>query len=449
MKSVQILADVFSLPNIFEGKILSIKMKFKRASGKIHLWLGLVSGLVVFVVSVTGCTYVFEKELKQFFYKERLVIERQNASKKLPVSVLVDRAEALFDHNIKAYSLVVPTSKNETLQVHFYKWLSIDKTGLWTWYGQEQEYYYIAYMNPYNGQLVYLENTKWEFFNVVEAIHKSLLLGPIGNRIIAVNVLIFLILLITGMVLWWPKNRKAFKARTWFRWKSSTKWRRKNYDLHNIPGFYILFFALIISITGLSWSFDWMNQSVQWVANGGKVKPTGYKEVQSNFKNTIVKKPVDKIVAGLFEDYPRALHYHFFYPRDSLGTFWSFVDYGSSTQWSMISHDRYSIQKLDEYSLSDLNNGEVVEWLNYDIHTGRVFGLFGKILVFLVGLTSASLPITGFLIWWGRRRKKYREPTTKKYPELTLVSKAQKSFAENDGVVYMNLKGKHDTPQKS
>jgi len=43
--------------------------------------------------------------------------------------------------------------------------------------------------------------------------------------------------------------------------------------------------------------------------------------------------------------------------------------------------------------------------LNYDIHTGAVFGIAGKIFAFLISLLIASLPITGCYIWWGRNRK--------------------------------------------
>jgi uncharacterized iron-regulated membrane protein len=41
----------------------------------------------------------------------------------------------------------------------------------------------------------------------------------------------------------------------------------------------------------------------------------------------------------------------------------------------------------------------------FGIHTGSIFGIFGKIIVFLAVLIAAGLPITGFLIWY---RKKYR-----------------------------------------
>ena len=46
--------------------------------------------------------------------------------------------------------------------------------------------------------------------------------------------------------------------------------------------------------------------------------------------------------------------------------------------------------------------------MNYDLHTGQILGFGGKIVAFLGSLISASLPITGTIIWWGRRNKTKR-----------------------------------------
>jgi len=43
---------------------------------------------------------------------------------------------------------------------------------------------------------------------------------------------------------------------------------------------------------------------------------------------------------------------------------------------------------------------------NYDIHVGSIFGLPTKIIAFIVSLLCASLPVTGFMIWYGRNKKK-------------------------------------------
>ena len=55
--------------------------------------------------------------------------------------------------------------------------------------------------------------------------------------------------------------------------------------------------------------------------------------------------------------------------------------------------------------------------MNYDIHVGAVLGLPGKILAFFASLIAASLPVTGFVIWWGRRKKSKAKPVDKEIAE--------------------------------
>jgi uncharacterized iron-regulated membrane protein len=71
-------------------------------------------------------------------------------------------------------------------------------------------------------------------------------------------------MLISGIILWWPKNKKARKQRFWFQWKNIKSWRRKNYDLHSILGFYASFFALILTLTGLFYAFFFVQASLYY-----------------------------------------------------------------------------------------------------------------------------------------------------------------------------------------
>jgi len=56
---------------------------------------------------------------------------------------------------------------------------------------------------------------------------------------------------------------------------------------------------------------------------------------------------------------------------------------------------------------SEASWGDKLYRMTYDIHVGSILGLPGRILVFLVSLVVASLPITGYIIWWKKRRKKH------------------------------------------
>jgi uncharacterized iron-regulated membrane protein len=72
---------------------------------------------------------------------------------------------------------------------------------------------------------------------------------------------------------------------------------------------------------------------------------------------------------------------------------------------SGFSFDRYSGKLLNFIPYSSKSPGAKLNALNYDIHTGQVAGFFGKIIAFLVSLISASLPITGLILYLGKKYK--------------------------------------------
>lgn len=82
------------------------------------------------------------------------------------------------------------------------------------------------------------------------------------------------------------------------------------------------------------------------------------------------------------------------------GTYWK-TDYRYFDQYTLEEKEvNHIFGKYDNAAISDK-----LMRMNYDIHTGAVFGLAGKIFAFLVSLLISSLPITGFYIWWGRNKK--------------------------------------------
>ncbi len=72
----------------------------------------------------------------------------------------------------------------------------------------------------------------------------------------------------------------------------------------------------------------------------------------------------------------------------------------------MLVFDKYSGKLLSNKPHAKLSTAEKYSNANYDIHTGSYFGLFGKIIWFIAGLICTSLPVTGFLVWWGKQKKK-------------------------------------------
>lgn len=383
-------------------------MTFKKLILKIHLWLGLGSGLIIFILGITGCIYVFDEELRPIFYHNSYYADEIKAEKK-PLSSLLAIAQNAIGKDKPITDIRMKNKKDATVQFFTYK-NNENKNAIWYW--DTHEYSYIVAVNPYSGKVQEVKNTTTEFFEVIVWLHWSLLLtNDIGQPIVGIAVLIFVISLLTGLVLWWPKNKSAAKQRFWFKWKNTTQWKRKNYDLHNILGFYSIVFALLIAFTGLVWAFDWFEDTVKWTANGGETIKNEREEIKSDVSKMaqFPVKPVDKIYATIVQKYPHAKYYQISMPEDSVSSQFVYVENDGSFEKTSIDFDQYSGKLLQTKNFSDKSNGDKIRSLNYDIHSGAILGLPGKILAFFASFICASLPVTGFYIWWGRNNKKAKK----------------------------------------
>src|SRR5690606_23028251 len=111
-----------------------------------------------------------------------------------------------------------------------------------------------------------------EFFMFFFKMHRWMLLeDSVGRPIVGIATLIFVILSITGIILWIPKKYKGWKSlKPGFKIKFSANWKRINHDLHNALGIYSVLLILIMAFTGLCWSFEWYKDGLSGVL-GAKV----------------------------------------------------------------------------------------------------------------------------------------------------------------------------------
>lgn len=381
-------------------------MPLKKTILRIHSWLGLMSGLVVFILGVTGCIYAFIDEVKPVVYRQYMFVDVPAGARRLPMDVILDKARSAVG---KAYSLQlaeVPVAANRSVS---FRTLKVNPDGLL--YTSYMEYFYRIYVDPYTGAILKVENTKWEFFNTVVNLHINLLLGPkIGGTIVNWSVIVFVVMLISGMVLWWPSNKAAAKQRFSFKWKVSTKWKRKNYDLHNILGFYAMIVLLVIAITGLVISYSWVSNSIQWIANGGKA--TIPRAAVFSDTTRPGRYSLQQILADAVLKAPEGTTFFVSIPKNEKAAVSVFARRDGKPLYKGVrmQYDQHSGKMLTRIGFAKMGNGERINAMNYDIHVGAILGIPGKILAFLASLIAASLPVTGFYIWWGRRNKKQAAP---------------------------------------
>lgn len=365
----------------------------KKLIGQLHLWLGLSSGIIVFIIAITGCLYAFQEEIQNITEEYRFVKKENKPF--LPPSQL----EEIAKKELPGKAL------------HAIKYNGNEKSAEAIFFHYEPTYYYIVYLNPYSGKVMETANMDEGFFRFILDGHFYLWLPPeIGQPVVASATLIFLTLLLSGLYLWFPRNKNATKQRFSFKWKESTKWKRKNYDLHNITGFYILLIALIFAITGLVWGFQWFAYSY-YTALGGE-KSLIYQDPVSVKKTVATSNAVDKIWALMQKEYPTAKSIEVHPPENDSTAIAANANPEEGTFWKMDYRyfDQYTLEEKEVTHIygkyGNANNADKLMRMNYDLHTGAIFGLAGKIFAFSISLLIATLPISGFYIWWGRNRKK-------------------------------------------
>lgn len=386
--------------------------------GKIHLWLGLTSGLVVFVVAITGCIYAFQEEIQNVTQPYRFVQQRDLAL--IPPSDLKAIAEKEVPQ--KKIHAVLYADAGKAAQVIFFNF-------------EPDYYYYLVYLDPYTGEVLKVKDMEADFFEFILDGHFYLWFPPeIGQPLAATSTLIFVVMLITGMILWWPKNKKGARQKFTIKWNA--RWRRKNYDLHNVLGFYISWVAIILALTGLVWGFQWFATSVHTIAGGEKsllyTEPVS--DTTATYNNSIAA--IDKVWRLMRKEYPAAEMIEVHIPETAYSPIAASANADGKTYWQTDYRyfDQYTLKELSVDHIygryAEADAADKLLRMNYDIHVGAILGLPGKILVFCASLLCASLPVTGVCIWWGRRNKK--EISLRKKSEKRLLRYARK---QEDSVV--------------
>jgi len=367
-------------------------MHFKKIIRKVHLILGLSSGIIVFILGITGCILAFEVEIRNLTEPYRFV----NPSNKtvLPPSALKTIAETTLVSK-KAVSIEYPGNAKAAI-ASFY----------------DETHYERTYLNPYSGEVLKHKNMTKDFFRFILDGHFYLWLpNNIGQPIAESATLVFLILMITGLILWWPKNKAARKQRFSVKW--NVRWRRRNYDLHNVLGFYMTWVAIFIAITGLVFGFQWFAKSAFWISSGGKNWIEHQNPVSDTTKTTVLVNMADRFWQHHQATVKQSESLGIFFATKKTDPLILVVNHKPGTYYNsdFYHYDQYTGIKLPATGsyAGKFKNAPVADKIvrmNYDMHVGAILGLPGKILAFFASLLAASLPITGFIMWWGRRKKK-------------------------------------------
>ncbi len=256
-----------------------------------------------------------------------------------------------------------------------------------------------VFVNPYTGGIMGDRQRETALFSRILDLHYALLIGNTGIIIIGIAAFLLMILSITGIVLWsgWRKLISGFKIK----WNAHPK--RLNFDIHKVTGIITAIFLSAIAFTGFCWNFyDYAEPAIY--AATLTAKPP---EVKSTLVNGLPMQ-LDEILRRSQRALPGATNTFINLPKKPDQVFEIYKKVPGD--WE----DFNSYVKLDQFSgkvlyVQDSRRGGLGDRVLNSftpLHYGTFGGILTRILYVFVGLSPTILLITGFVMWWHRRKPK-------------------------------------------
>jgi uncharacterized iron-regulated membrane protein len=208
------------------------------------------------------------------------------------------------------------------------------------------------------------------FFRAVQSMHQFLFMSPashdsmsVGKFIIGITALCSILILISGIIIWWPSNKKMLKNR--FSVHFHKGWHRFVYDSHVSLGIYAVIFLLLMALTGPTMSFRWYEKGASAVVG-----------MKSNAQNEHFGKPFNQVG----NQQPQAVNSHH--------------ETTLSDKAQLNKHDNHGPMNSHRFFMK--------------LHGGQWIGFVGEIIYFFAALIGGFLPISGYYMWWRRWKNRKR-----------------------------------------
>ncbi len=380
----------------------------------IHLWLSVPFGILITLICFSGAALVFEKEVMELCHRELYFVKKVEAAP-LPMEQLMTKVAPPLPDSVPVTGGNISSDPERAYQVTLSKPRRAS-----------------MYVDQYTGEIT----GKYErapFFNFMFRMHRWLLDsmkqdGGIfwGKMIVGTSTLMFVFVLISGVVVWWPRTRKALKNS--LKIVANKGWRRFWYDLHVAGGMYALVFLLAMALTGLTWSFQWYRTGF-YKTFGVEVQPSmGHGNAAANATAKGGKrdgKPEGREGRGAHRYSPYTNWQQVYEQLAEANPDYKQISVSDGSASVAVPRfgnqrgtDRYKFNprngEITETTLyKDLDNsGKIRGWI-YSVHVGSWGGMLTRILTFVAALIGASLPLTGYYLWI--RKKIKRRPASPKF----------------------------------
>ncbi|SEM37240.1 PepSY-associated TM helix domain-containing protein [Halomonas caseinilytica] len=373
-----------------------------RAVWRWHFYAGLIVIPFLISLAVTGGLYLFKDEIGQWVNADIVRVEAQTSPTVSPQQQL---SAALSAHSGEAFRYVPPASPVHAAEVDI------------TTESGRQAVFVDPYSGDVTGTLPYRGSIMW----VVRYLHSLNYFGETASLIIEIVAGWTILLVLTGLYLWWPRGRRGGVMSVRGKPGKRVFWR----DLHAVTGVFVGGFILFLAITGMPWSTVW-GSKVNELANGHNFGyPDGVRvnvpmsdarlaenaetawsleqaQLPTSADSTSPSIGLDRAVAT-FDSLGLAPGYAVSLPSGPDGVYTGSIYPDDLSRQRVVHLDQYSGEPLIDMRYADYGPlGRGLEW-GINVHMGQQYGLANQLILALACAGIVLLCVSSGVMWWKRR----------------------------------------------
>jgi uncharacterized iron-regulated membrane protein len=384
-----------------------------RAIFRLHFYAGLIVAPFVLILAITGAIYLFNTEIEDAAHPDWRFVHTQGAH--LAPERLVNGAIDAFP-GARPTRIDLPTAPNRTAMVFL---------------TPENGAPFRVYVDPVSGQALGSFVYTQTLVGWADLMHGELLLGDAGDLIVELAACWAIVMVLTGLYLWWPRSANRLFGVFLPRFGAGRLFWR---DLHAVGGVWISLLLLFLLITGLPWSNTWGANLDRVMNQAGIGYPASYRahvdhaatasnptlsqtnpgvpwtlaQAPAPHSDHAAHMPMAPISVGeagrIFAQHGLTTAYRLVYPRDAHDVFTAYAYPDRPEGQRTIHLDQYSGAVLNDVRFADYGVGaKAVEW-GVQLHMGNYFGLPNQLLMLLAAFGAALLSVTGPIMWLMRRK---------------------------------------------
>jgi uncharacterized iron-regulated membrane protein len=374
-----------------------------RAIWRWHFHAGLFCIPFVVLLAITGSIYLFKPQIDAI--ADRDVNHLALTGRAATAAAQVDAARAAVPgSHFVAYEL--PREPDDAVRVHV---------------GAADGVPRIVYLHPETRAVLKIVERDARLPEFVKTLHGELLLGKVGSVLVELAACWAIVMLATGLYLWWPRNASGLAGILWPRLRAgrTTFWR----DLHAVTGIWTSAFAIFLLLTALPWTTVWGNGFKQvrawaegpaieqdWTTGPASGPGDGHEGHQGHHDHGMhgaaapglaPAYPLDAVVA-----YARAQHIAPPVLVQPPGPERAWTVRGDSQTRPLrreIALDADTGAVLRDAGFAQRKLIDRVIGVGISAHEGQLFGLANQLLGLATALGLVTICVSALVMWWRRR----------------------------------------------